>query len=158
MKGLRRVYPVKGHPSNPAAWAWADCRSLGPMVLEVLGNPAAAEATLVIEGLSYGVRNACGQLIALSPQASGAKESARAHLTAKFESDNRLRPVIVRLRRLRMEVARSRKGRPGYTWAEGWVVINPHTQEGIYPPCALAEAINYARTQWGEHVGFEETP
>lgn len=158
VKGRRRVYPIKGHPLNPAAWTWSDCRGLGPGVLEVLGSPAAAEATLVIEGLSYGVRDARGHLIALSPHAAGAKETARNHLRQVFEQGNRTRPVIVRLRRLKMEVARSLKGKPGYAWAEGWVVINPQTQEGVYPPCTRDEAINYARAQWGEHVGFEETP
>lgn len=154
----RRVYPKKGHPLNPAAWVWSDCRHISPSALEVLGSPAASEATLTIEGLSYGVRDARGTLIALSTDSSRAKEQARDHLTAKFESNNRTRPVLVRLRRMRMEIACSHEGRPGYTWADGWLVINPTTIEAIYPPCTLNEAIDYARTQWGERVGFEETP
>ncbi len=52
---------------------------------------------------------------------------------------------VVYLKRMPYEVPGTVNGRPGYTWREGYVVINPTTGGEEYPPVSRGEA--YARAR-----------
>lgn len=62
-------------------------------------------------------------------------------LALKFQRE----PIPVMLRPMRMEVSAPRRGRPGYRWTNGYLVIDPNTGNEIHPPARLNEARELAR-------------
>ena len=160
------VYPRNQNPLNPASWKWYKA---GPLPFAqgtaraVLLTPYNVTEAVLLEddsptgpvftarsGLSGGSR-----LLSASADPDQAQRAALAELVTQFEAQNRSQPVLVRLRPLRMEVAASRRGRPGYTWRQGVLVINPRTLAEVHPPCSLTEARHYAFAQWGQAITFE---
>lgn len=80
-------------------------------------------------------------------------ETQRAHAVAlqdleqalaDFMSSRGARGLVATLRRVRIEVPAPRHGRPGYRWAQGYVVRIGNGPE-MFPPVLRAEAYRMAR-------------